>query len=207
MRLFIGVHHNPPDGIGPLSIILGTQALFSNFVMGPKNPATHAFVVVMLEGRSWVLDGQPSGARWTPCYWSGGGVHPYRHLVSGGLRFHTPPRPEVQAIWEVTVKHREPAGVDTARTLDNAAYDWGEIAASAVTAFSVLPGLHKLKLFGRKDVFDEALICTHVCVKTLMGMGGPAAEAMRTMPNLFPEGLAQTMVRGEGVWCVRQPSM
>jgi len=187
MRLFIGVHHNPPDGPGPVGILLGTQALFNNYVMGPKHPATHAYVVIELEGFHWVLDGKPSRAEWTPVVREG------RSISSGAFKNE---RPAQQALWEVVGNGTRIdiyRAITRALSLTRAAYDWSEIAAASVAAFSVLPGLHKLRMFGRKDAFDDAFICTHVCTHVLEAVSAEAVRMVQGMRTRFPEELAQRL--------------
>jgi len=202
MKLFIGVHHNPPDGPGPIGIVLGTQALFHDYVMGPKYPATHAFVVVELEGMLWVIDGKPPRAQWTPC--KRVDMDSGKEGIFPGVQHMGFPtkaeRPSHQALWEIP--HKALEGIYMARALDGAAYDWGEIAAAAATAFSILPGLHQFRMLGRMDLLHDSLICTHLCVRVLEAMG--LQEVMKaSMPDLFPERLAQVLRSSEGTWCRR----
>lgn len=184
MQIAIGVSHNPST----LPIILGTQALFSRFVMGPKAPATHAFVVAFPEGTErglaylmsgaafgWRLDGEPSGARWSP---------------------YTPgSRAQQEALWLLGVSEDQArAGVATARRLDRTEYDWVEIAASAAAAFSALPWLRKLQQVGSLDVMKAHMICTKVAMVSAGGCSPQVDDAVRKgMPDLFPERLGQLL--------------
>lgn len=183
--LLIGVHH-VSDGPGAMAIILGTQsALKGDWILGPKYPATHAFPVIELEGYRWRLDGKPSRAEWSP------------YKPSGG---HPP-----EALWRIQAPQNAVRfGIDRARSITHAAYDWSEILASTAVAFGVLPFAHKLKLLGRQDLSADAMICTQVCRQVLLATDPNACDGMITaMPDLFPERLGQILRMGEGKWTER----
>lgn len=198
MKLYVGTHHNPPDSLATVGIVMGTQALLHDFVLGPSFPSTHAFVVLDTEGVQWALDGKPSHAQWTACRLEAGAVQPVSQWEHG----MTGPRPKHQALWRITSTGAE-RGAVYARSLDGAPYDWAEIAAQAGAAMSLLPGLHQFRMLGRADLLHEAFICTHVASRVLEVVGGAAAEAMRAMPDRYPERLAQVLRAAEGSWTER----
>ena len=180
IELYVGVHH-VPDGLSGISITLGTQAaLPGGWVLGPSRPATHAFVVIReKDGFAWRLDGKPSRAEWSPFY-------------------NTPILPPTK-LWKIVAAEDAVfRGATRARAITHVKYDWAEIASCTAVAFSFLPLAHKLKAFGRTDIFSGAMICTQVCRNVLMAID--SFGAIDRMPDLFPERLAQVLRGAEGTW-------
>lgn len=163
-RLFVGVHHDATS----VPIILATQAALDGpWVMGPSSPATHALLVVLHnDGRAWRLDGQPGGARWTPC-------RPFRF----------PSR-----LWEVRGS-LVPHAIDVARELDGTPYGWDEVALQATRAVALLPWVSRI-LPAPKDLLVRSMICTRVALHVL-----DEADAHLPVDSLYPERLAQVAAR------------
>lgn len=179
MELYVGVHHVSTDATG-LAIVLATQAALNGpWVIGPKHPATHAFVVLKHDdSMMWRLDGKPSTAEWTP--------------------YMGPRGP--QRLWRILA---DPASIQRgavrARSLTHEKYDWAEIADQGAVAVSkFLPFGQRLRFLGRADVFHDAMICTQVARNVLMSVSG--FQTIFDMPDLFPERLGQVLKDAEGSW-------
>jgi hypothetical protein len=206
-KILIGIHSvaaTPTDPVATL-ISLGTQAALSpapkeGWVLGPKSPATHAFVVVVTGGLAWRLDGQPKTATWSPCSglpWTGANApkHPTAlwQIIPG----------DETHLWRMATRARELVGT---------AYDWAEITAAAAVALSILPGFEQLRRLGRSEGFHEAMICTQVARQVLLAggsgpgdLGGPGSpdSPVRGLKDLFPERLGQVLREAEGKWAAR----
>jgi len=182
-RLFVGVHHSPDM----LPIILATQAaLPGGWVLGPRWPSTHAFVVVEAGGLAWRLDAQPSHALWEPCTldaWD---------------------RPT--ATWEVL---GDPgAGITAARALRQVPYDWDEILRQAGYAAAQLLPWHARWLprgLATRDVVRRAMICSRLALHVLRPTSLLARGSVDAMRSLLPEACAGAWRVGErDGWLRRQ---
>lgn len=181
-RLLVGVHHSADM----LPIILATQAaLDGGWVLGPRYPATHAFVVVEAGGLAWRLDGQPSHALWEPC-------------VVGAWSLPT-------ATWEV--RGDVDAGVRAARALRQVPYDWEEILRQAAVAARALLPWHVRMLprgWATHDAVRRAMICSRLALHVLRTTSLLAQASGDGMRTLIPEDCAQAWRLGErDGWLVR----
>lgn len=176
MRVFACVHHVGDTASGK-SIILATQAaLNGGWVIGPRYPATHAFIVLEHDdGMRWRLDGMPPRALWSP---------------SGPFNQGPP-----CAVW--LIKQNADAIARRARELSGTEYDMGEIvgqaAVAAATMFRFLPFSKKLASLGFNQWARNAAICTRLTVECIKAEGNGVAHAVSAMPNLFPEQLGQVL--------------
>jgi hypothetical protein len=198
-EVLIAVHHS--GDLDASTLIKGaTQAaLPGGWVLGPKWPATHAFVIVLDrdektgERKDWRLDGEPP------------------HATRSGWRISPPfSKPVVAWGFPKLSPEQQAVGVEAALALVGTPYDMGEIATQAMAAAarmaSFVPfGPRKVlsnlsRMIGRADAFHDAAICTRIATKVMQRMGFDTDA----LDDLFPERLAQWLRRGEGIWTERR---
>ena len=144
-KLYAAIH-SVQGSVPAAFITLGTQAALSGgWILGPGNPATHAFIVVEHDdGYCWRLDAKPSRAEWTPTH------SPLVRLPSD------PPA----AFWKLSGDLDIQRGIQRAFRITDASYDWSEIAGATAAALAFLPFLSRLRHLANTDVFKGAMICT-----------------------------------------------
>jgi len=174
-RLYIGVHNVPGSGI----IELATQAACpGGWVLGPRYPATHAFVVVEDQWR-WRLDGAVPASEWRP--YNGPAAQERLFRIIGS---------------DASIE----AGVARARSMVRIPYGWDEVAASAgAAAMGLIPWRARLPWLGKTDPLKESMICTRIAMEVLREVSPRHREMVDGLPNLFPETLAKALSSAHGL--------
>lgn len=160
MKFYVGVHSSP-DGPAGLAIRAATELYCKPpWILGPANPATHAFL--LWEHADWVvyrLDGQPGGAALS--------VYP------AGWQFTIP-----TALWRLTGDVDQKSMLDKVVHLVGQEYGYFEVLAQGLP----LPiGLKAI------DFVKQSSLCTRVVQLAMEAAGGAAAHAATSLPDLFPE--------------------
>lgn len=179
MRFYVGVHSSP-DGPAGLAIRTATELYCKPpWLLGPANPATHAFL--MWEHADWVvyrLDGQPGGAALM--------VYP------SGWKFTVP-----TAVWRLTDDIDRTGMLNSIVNLVGQEYGYFEVMAQGLP----LPiGLKSI------DFVKHSSLCTRIVQLAMESAGGAVAHAAKSLPDLFPERfgrMCQTATEANEGWVSR----
>lgn len=187
IELGIGVHSRTADVTGNMIRLFTEICCTPPWVLGPAHPATHVYTWASIGDVHLRVDAEPPRAvieRWI------GPSGPWN----------------ATAHWRLSADHVDvEAGFNQMLRCAGMPYDKLELPAQPLIA--------TLKALGKSrssipsvltDGVDGALICTTMASRILTACGGPAQEWVRSLPDMFPETLAQHASKPDvGQWLVR----